>query len=257
MKKISGVRRSSNDKEFDQYFKIFGKKVQKWMIGDLVRSTKADARFLVAMGIFNYMEILGGFCVKPEMRNGPCGERFKYVFNNLLPERYGYNKIYKEISEISGKNAYDCLRCGLSHEYLTKTYGDNKITFNIIKANSEEECRKIKSQKKCGIELERKGGNECHMKIYNPRLIRDLKEAFEKYKRLVKNDNEDDYKDKFITRCKIIGLERFFDKKNKFMEVRTRIAAIIIKDGKLLMLRGKGHDELWTPGGHARGERKR
>lgn len=33
------------------------------------------------------------------------------------------------------------------------------------------------------------------------------------------------------------------------METKTRIAAIIIEDGKLLMLRGKGYNELWTPGG--------
>lgn len=29
----------------------------------------------------------------------------------------------------------------------------------------------------------------------------------------------------------------------------TRIAGIIIKDGKMLMLLGRGHKELWTPGG--------
>jgi len=33
------------------------------------------------------------------------------------------------------------------------------------------------------------------------------------------------------------------------MEIRTRIAGIIIKDGKILMLLGKGYSELWTPGG--------
>ena len=33
------------------------------------------------------------------------------------------------------------------------------------------------------------------------------------------------------------------------METKTRIAAIIINNGKLLMLRGRGYDELWTPGG--------
>lgn len=33
------------------------------------------------------------------------------------------------------------------------------------------------------------------------------------------------------------------------METKTRIVAIIIKDGKLLMLKGKGYNELWTPGG--------
>ena len=33
------------------------------------------------------------------------------------------------------------------------------------------------------------------------------------------------------------------------METKTRIAAVIIEGGKLLMLRGKGYKELWTPGG--------
>jgi ADP-ribose pyrophosphatase YjhB (NUDIX family) len=33
------------------------------------------------------------------------------------------------------------------------------------------------------------------------------------------------------------------------METKTRIVAIIIKEGKLLMLKGKGYKELWTPGG--------
>ena len=33
------------------------------------------------------------------------------------------------------------------------------------------------------------------------------------------------------------------------METRTRIAGIIIQDGKILMLKGKGYKELWTPGG--------
>lgn len=38
------------------------------------------------------------------------------------------------------------------------------------------------------------------------------------------------------------------------METKTRIAAIIIKAGKLLMLKGKGYDELWTPGGKIKAE---
>lgn len=34
------------------------------------------------------------------------------------------------------------------------------------------------------------------------------------------------------------------------MKSETRIAGIVIKDGKILMLRGKEYRELWTPGGH-------
>lgn len=33
------------------------------------------------------------------------------------------------------------------------------------------------------------------------------------------------------------------------METKTRIVGIIIRDNKLLMLKGKGYKELWTPGG--------
>ncbi len=38
------------------------------------------------------------------------------------------------------------------------------------------------------------------------------------------------------------------------MKPKARIAAIIVQDGKLLMLHGKGYTELWTPGGKADGE---
>lgn len=37
------------------------------------------------------------------------------------------------------------------------------------------------------------------------------------------------------------------------MNPRTRIAALIIQDGKLLMQIGKGYSELWTPGGKVDG----
>ena len=33
------------------------------------------------------------------------------------------------------------------------------------------------------------------------------------------------------------------------MKVVTRVVAIIIQDHKLLLEKGQGHDELWTPGG--------
>jgi len=33
------------------------------------------------------------------------------------------------------------------------------------------------------------------------------------------------------------------------MEIRHRIVAIIIDNNKILLVKGKGYDELWTPGG--------
>jgi len=37
------------------------------------------------------------------------------------------------------------------------------------------------------------------------------------------------------------------------MEARIRIVGIIIQDEKLLMVKGKGYSELWTPGGTLEG----
>ncbi len=37
------------------------------------------------------------------------------------------------------------------------------------------------------------------------------------------------------------------------METKTRIAGIVIQDGKILMEIGKGYSELWTPGGKIEG----
>ena len=34
------------------------------------------------------------------------------------------------------------------------------------------------------------------------------------------------------------------------MKSETRVVGIIIQNGNLLMLKGKGYKELWTPGGH-------
>ncbi len=33
------------------------------------------------------------------------------------------------------------------------------------------------------------------------------------------------------------------------LKTKTRIAGIIIQNRKLLLLKGKGYEELWTPGG--------
>lgn len=37
---------------------------------------------------------------------------------------------------------------------------------------------------------------------------------------------------------------------------RTRVAAVIIEDNKMLFLKGKGYDDLWTPGGTLEGGEK-
>jgi hypothetical protein len=55
-------------------------KMQEFMINDIINSTiKAHANFLVAMGLFNYMEILGSFAY-PEREAKICTKRFDFTF---------------------------------------------------------------------------------------------------------------------------------------------------------------------------------
>jgi hypothetical protein len=53
---------SKSKSDFARYFDKL-EKLQTWIVDDLTRATiNAQANFLVAMGVFNYIEILDGFC---------------------------------------------------------------------------------------------------------------------------------------------------------------------------------------------------
>jgi len=192
--------------EFAEYFAKF-EKLQGWIVNDLTRATiKAQANFLVAMGIFNYMEILGGFCTQ---NNSDCTARFNFVFNNLLPTPY--QTISDELNRITIKGAYDCLRCGMTHEYLLKTYISKKqsssIDFTIYGVDDEAGfCRNVLTED-CGLKLIEFEKDKYYLRVYNPRLIHDLTIAFEAFKKNLIND-EPGYRDKFLDRCKEIKLKR-------------------------------------------------
>lgn len=190
---------------FERYYEKF-EKMQRWIREDLKRSAVlARANFLVAMGIFNYIEILGSFCII----KGKNADRFKYVFENLLPIEY--KKIFNKLGKITKGGAYNCLRCGLTHEYLVKTYvvKNSKIELDFVVYGTDDEIAYITNiiSKKCGIELFSLRNNKYYLRIYNPKLIYDLDQAFENYKKIL-------FKDKikkkfFLKRCKDIHLEKF------------------------------------------------
>lgn len=190
---------------FKDYFEKF-EKMQGFIIPDLRRSTiKAKANFLVTMGIFNYIEQLGGFCLPDDIR-GICEKRFNFVFENeLLPKEY--KNVFNRLQLIA--NPYDCLRCGMTHEYFIKTYGkDKKIKFpSILGVDSEEEYVQDISNRNCGLELNKLSENEYQIRVYNPRFIHDLNLAFEEFKIRISSDI--DYRKNFEKRCSEIHLEQF------------------------------------------------
>lgn len=204
--------------KFEEYYEKF-EKMQRWIKEDLKRSSVlAKANFLVAMGIFNYIEILGGFYAS-DTESRP---RFKSVFEDLLPKEY--KNLYDEIDKLTtsvykNKNgvikykggAYDCLRCGLTHEYLVKTYtiknSKIELDFAIYGVDDAIDYMTNIISNKCGIELVLLQKDKYKLKIYNPRLIYDLNEAFNNYKKkMLKNKS---IKNQFIKRCEDIHLEKF------------------------------------------------
>lgn len=189
--------------KFEEYYEKF-EKMQEFMINDLHNSTtRGHANFLVAMGIFNYIEILGAFykC------KGNNTDRFDFVFENLLPIEY--KNVFDNIKHID--SPYSCLRCGMAHEYFVKTYSrdkktDLKISYEIKGVNSEDEYDTCVSDKLCGLEFIKNDESCYQVIIYNPRFIHDLNHAFELYKIKLASDFSD-YRKNFIERCKKIKIE--------------------------------------------------
>lgn len=192
---------------FDEYFERF-EKMQSWIIADLRRSTlDAKANFLVAMGIFNYIEVLGSFFV-PDTRPRYASRRFNFAFQNLFSAPY--QLFFTDLQTLT-TGAYDCLRCGMTHEYLIKTYTTaghaTDINFTIYGVDDLAGYTSNILTKNCGVELVQIGTN-YHLRVYNPRLIHDLNLAFEEYKvRLLRNDLS--YQANFLQRCADIHLEKF------------------------------------------------
>ena len=196
---------STSKNEFAEYFAKL-EKLQSWIVNDLTRATlKAQTNFLVAMGVFNYLEILGGFCTP---KGSICTDRFNFVFENLLPTPY--KTMFDGLKQITTKGAYDCLRCGMTHEYLLKTYTLKKktssIDFTVYGVDDEAGFYRNVLTKVCGLELIGIEKGKYHLRIYNPRLIHDLNTAFEALKKKL-IDDETEYRKRFVDRCKDVRLE--------------------------------------------------
>jgi hypothetical protein len=186
--------------------------MQRWMVTDLTQAQiQGYANFLVAMGIFNYLETLGSFYTR-----GKNYQKFKSVFYDLLPNGSNqYKDFYDQLEKLTkyGNNqggAYDCLRCGLTHEYLVKTYPKNnkvavKLGFTVYGADKPALFNMNIASRNCGLEIIKLQAKVYHLRIYNPRMIHDLNLAFEKLKEKIRNNNV--AKSTFLYRAREVGLE--------------------------------------------------
>jgi len=191
---------------FSKYYRGF-EKMQEFIINDLKNATiKGHANFLVAMALFNYIEILGSFYYPCDIKEKEI-KRFNFVFTNLLPAEY--NKVFKDIQDRIAK-PYSLLRCGMTHAYIPVTLPVKNqnidISYSIKGVNNIEEYNQCIKNIQCGIELINNNKNEYLINVYNPRLIHDFNTAFEELKKKI--NSEDYYKAKFIIRASDINLDR-------------------------------------------------
>lgn len=190
---------------FTEYYRGF-EKMQEFMLNDLKTATiNGHANFLVAMALFNYIEILGGFYLPCDIKEKEI-KRFNFVFTDLLPNEY--KKVFENIRDRIAK-PYDILRCGMTHGYIPTIFVNKNQNINIDYAikgvETQAQYDQCINNIQCGVELAKQNGNKYLITIYNPRLIYDFEVAFKELKKKINSD--DDYKAKFVMRASDINLD--------------------------------------------------
>lgn len=167
------------------------KKFIKWIYDDCSGALeKANAKFLVAMGLFNYIETMGGFLIGKSNCQGECTKRFNAFFQYM---GQGYGEILRNNPDV-----YSELRCGMSHEFLPKsrkfciadkyavrfsegfyaTDIESSVTFSYI---SEQD---FYDQNRCGIIF-----NNETWTIVPKELLVDFQESVDRLVREVEGEN--------------------------------------------------------------------
>jgi hypothetical protein len=190
-------------------------KFTDWMCIDIKRTMLcARANFLVAMGLFNYTEILGSFVIgeyqkdqtgniKYSRKGDPLKTTPTERFNSFL--RY----MGTEYEKLLNRNLriYDELRCGLTHEYLVKKktfciYNpDNPIDESAMERTIDPITKNIA---KCGI-IHHKGS--WHM--LNSKYYVDFKRAITKLQNQMKEGRDKVLLRNFFERAKFVNIKHF------------------------------------------------
>jgi len=168
------------------------------------------------MGIFNYIETLGSLYTGKG--RGAEKNNFEKAFKELFPNKY--TKVYEDIENLTRYTennkpkggVYDCLRCGMTHEYLIKNYDKvkkgRKIRFTIYGVDNEAQFAMNINTRDCGIEILEIEKDFFHLRIYNPRFILDLYSAFDNLKQKILTDKQ--VKSNFLKRAKEISLHLLY-----------------------------------------------
>lgn len=192
------------------------KKFTRWMCEDLERSMFcARANFLVAMGLFNYIEILGTFMIGYFQKdNAGCIKKDKKGKKIKTSSTDRFNKFFSYLGNnyenlVKKYNVYDELRCGLTHEYLPKNksfciYGSDRYL-------TEQEMDNLKnnddnSKVDCGVIYLAKSNK---WQIFNPKLFIDFKRGIDKLIKAIGSNRDRTLLKNFFEAAAQINLENF------------------------------------------------
>ena len=160
----------------------------------------AQTQFLVALGLFNYIEILGAFrigyfqkdtkgnikthkcngcsqCISGQLKTASIS-KFKDFFSYLGTEYRTLSNMHPEI--------YKELRCGLSHEFLPSKRsftiyhaGDGKFTKEQVN-NNDLAIDAFADGAKCGVVFLNENGKE-KWQIFVPKLAADFRRGVKNF----------------------------------------------------------------------------
>lgn len=178
----------------------------------------ARANFLVAMGLFNYIETLGTFLIGYFQRdkNGQIlknskGREIKTKSKNRFNAFFSYlGQEYKNLLDVHSE-IYDELRCGLTHEYLPR-----KRSFCVYGVNTrltEEQMDNLKnniddSRVTCGVVFLSLGQSSI-WQIFTPKLLIDFERGAKKLIEEIDSEKDKKLIANFFEAADQINLENF------------------------------------------------
>lgn len=171
-------------KEFEEVRWTYDLMCRNFMVNDIRRGIDdAQANYLVALGIFSYLEVLGGFITG----NGALSDHSSANFNAAiaqLPQCYRDLNDLLQVRDENGvvkKGLYSAFRCGLVHEYAPK----GQVTVMNNPGQPADPDR-------CGVEVVEDNG-ENRLIINNNELFRDFRELLEEIGQWIDQQEETYY----------------------------------------------------------------
>ncbi len=166
----------TNDQVRAEFHRLF----LEWMCNDLDSGIRGKANYLVALGLFSYLEVLGGMVNgRGGLRERP-GDNFEEAVK-LLPQPYqdlNQKIVVHHPDQADSGGLYGVFRCGLAHEYSPKG-----LAVVVNDPGRTEEPHE-------GIKADRTPEGHPYVAVFNNALLRDFKAAAEAVCKRLEADEE-------------------------------------------------------------------